>query len=107
MAKLVETWIYSRIEHFPKILLNFFSKIDQNFARREITTLYGKKSYSFQVGLSWQFANNKSLQMNWFAFLQDILSIVGNPSAQILDQVVLLCISTSVAQIHIIFCFLV
>jgi hypothetical protein len=45
--------------------------------------------------------------MNWFAFLQNILSIVGNPSAQILDQVMLLCISTSVAQIHIIFWFLV
>jgi hypothetical protein len=45
--------------------------------------------------------------MNWFAFSQNILSIVPNPRADILDQVVLLCISTSVAQIHIIFWFLV
>jgi hypothetical protein len=40
----------------------------------------------------------KSLQMNWIAFSQNILSIVPNPSAHILDQVVLLCISTSVAN---------
>jgi len=45
--------------------------------------------------------------MNWFAFSQNILPIVANPSAHILDQVVLLCITTSVAQFHIIFWFLV
>jgi hypothetical protein len=27
-------WIYSRIEHFPKIFLNVFSKIDQNFCEK-------------------------------------------------------------------------
>jgi hypothetical protein len=49
----------------------------------------------------------KSLQMNWFAFSQNIVSSVPNPSAHILDQVVLLCMSTSVAQFHIICWFLV
>jgi hypothetical protein len=49
----------------------------------------------------------KSLQMNWFAFSQNILPIVANPSAHILVQVVFLCISTSVAQFDIIFWFLV
>jgi hypothetical protein len=34
--------------------------------------------------------------MNWFAFSQNILPVVANPSGHILDQVVLLCISTSV-----------
>jgi len=45
--------------------------------------------------------------MNWFAFSQNLLPIVANPSAHILDQLVLLGISTSVAQFHIIVWFLV
>ncbi len=49
----------------------------------------------------------KLLQTNWFAFSQSILPTVANPSAHILGQVVCLCISSSVAQSHIIFWFLV
>jgi hypothetical protein len=53
-------WIYCRIAHFCKIFLNVLSKIDQNFwEKKETTTLYGKKSYSFQVGLWWIFVSRK------------------------------------------------
>jgi hypothetical protein len=67
----------------------------------------GRNHILFKLDFRDNLPITKSLQMNWFAFLQNILFIVRNPSAQILDQVVLLCTSTSVAQIHIIFWFLV
>jgi len=67
----------------------------------------GRNHILFKLDFGENSPVKRSLEMNWFAFSQNIVSSVPNPSAHILDQVVLLCISISVAQFHIIFWFLV
>jgi len=67
----------------------------------------GKNHILFKLDFGENSLVKKSLEMNWFAFSQNIVSSVPNPNAHILDQVVLLCISISVTQFHIIFWLLV
>jgi hypothetical protein len=63
----------------------------------------GRNHIHFKLDFGENAPVKKSLQMNWFAFQH----FVYCSKSHILDQVVLLCISTSVAQIQIIFWFLV
>jgi hypothetical protein len=84
------------------------SKIDQNFWEKEKSLVcMGRNHILFKLDFGENSPAKRSLEMNWFGFSQNIVSSVPNPSAHILDQVVLLCISISVDQFHIIFSFLV
>jgi len=62
--------------------------------RMEQLTIPISNDFAFDFGENSRV--EKSLPMNWFEFWENILHILANPSAHILDQVVLLCNSTSV-----------
>jgi hypothetical protein len=65
------------------------SKIDQNFWEKEKSLLCtGRNHIPFKLDFGENSPVNKSLEKNWFAFSQNIVSSVPNPRAHILNQVV-------------------
>jgi hypothetical protein len=94
--------------HFPKIFSKMFcQKLTRIFGEKKTLHGMGQNHIIFKLDFGKNSPVKKSQQTNWFAFSQSILPTVANPSAHILDQVVCVCISSSVAQFHIIFWFLV
>ncbi len=101
-------WTFCKIAYFCQISWRVYQKMTKFLGKKRQHCFVWEEIMLFPGCIllknSWV---EKSVPNELVCIFSNSLPILANPSAHILDEVVLLCISPSVAQFHIIFWFLV